>query len=368
VTSKSVTKKAISWAIPICFLAAALVLFLIMLNLLTSSSTTRELRGGDYAPEMLVLSSQPQVTVVLKINYYVRQVPSDLGLGFGPAPASFPTGVREIELEFSGGTPGSTLLYNILLSKDAAEKDVTGLQEQRVYTGQLTGTISDTCAAAESSAIEENLSSMNIGQFLYGSVMLNSQGNGTAYTSGELANQHAYLAEGDDDIVNVISINSIATAFTQANTECAVTFPQSREIQGVGWYSPRSLDGEVTVGGVGSNYSVESASPALADLAMLSWQVSGPTAINYILLNNSLVQSQSSSLFWAGVLAALTAALLVDGLKGIAENVVGSSEGGGKDGPSSYKTRPRSRFVTFMIVAIPFVILMRVLRWLLRKR
>jgi hypothetical protein len=75
----------------------------------------------------------------------------------------------------------------------------------------------------------------------------------------------------------------------------------------------------VTIGAVGGKYSLESSNPALANLSSLSWQLNGPTAFNYSLTNNEIVQREGEDLFWAGVLAAFAAALILEAVKASAD-------------------------------------------------
>jgi hypothetical protein len=66
---------------------------------------------------------------------------------------------------------------------------------------------------------------------------------------------------------------------------------------------------------VPSRYTVQVSNPALEDLSSLYWEFSGPTAINYILTDNSVARDASDKLFLAGVLGALAAGFFVEFLK-----------------------------------------------------
>lgn len=100
-----------------------------------------------------------------------------------------------------------------------------------------------------------------------------------------------------------------------ASTGCRWLFSNSPYLGGVRWYSPTTLAGSVNIGSLQGDYTVQSATPTLEDLSSLYWEFSGPTAINYILIDNSVVRQASDNLFWAGVLAAVATGFIVEFLK-----------------------------------------------------
>jgi len=117
-------------------------------------------------------------------------------------------------------------------------------------------------------------------------------------------------------VVGVIDVNSPITALSASGPGGTCIFPDWPYLGGVLWYSPAGLGGEVSIGQVADRFSVSSSNPSLADLSVLSWQINGPTSVNYILTDNNKVHGQLTDSFIAGVLAALAAAFFVEAAKG----------------------------------------------------
>jgi hypothetical protein len=268
--------------------------------------------GNDVTPNMLLLTSERAVAANITIKYYQWYQSTPEALSFGPQSGSLPTGSREIQIQFSGGKPNSSLQYSVLLGKNGAEDNPVGQQNEQVFSGSPGGTASSDCVSPQTAGVV---------QVLYGVIRLNAQGKATVTTVGTLTNQHAYLKDGATDVVGVISVNSPITDLGASGPGSTCIFPDWPYLGGILWYSPTSLSGEVSIGQVGSNFSVTSSNPSLTDLSSLSWQINGTTSINYTITDNSVVRQQLIESFGAGVVAALAAALAVETVK----NAVGKA-------------------------------------------
>lgn len=218
-----------------------------------------------------------------------------------------------MSIKFHGGRPGTTLEFAILLNQDASESDVWGLPfasprnlpENPISVGVPGSIVIPNCGLSENT---------RFAQVLAGDVPIASDGSADTQLAGLLNNQHAYQATGDTDIVNVMEFLPTASATANAVTNCKWLFPDSPYLGGVQWYSP-TLTGSVNVGSLPGNYTVQVSNPALEDLSTLYWEFSGPTAINYVLIDNAITRQAGDNLFWAGVLAALAAGFFVEFLK-----------------------------------------------------
>lgn len=281
------------------------------------SAPDQKASGNDVTPDLLLLTSEHNVGITVSINYYQWDRPSAEGVAYGPQSGSFPTGAREIQLQFDGGKPRSLLQYAVLLGRDGAESDPVGQQTNDVYSGTPGGNLSSDCVAQTAGIV----------QTLSGQVRLDSQGQATVDTAGALADQHAYLQEGSGDVVGVLDVNSPITDLAASGPGGTCVFPDWPYLGGILWYSPSSLGGEVSLGQIGSGYSVTSSNPPLTDLSSLSWQVSGPTAISYTLTNDSIEHQQLVESFGAGVVAAVSAALAVEAAK----NAIGKASEPGEE-------------------------------------
>ena len=295
--------------------AAASVVF--SYHLLRASDTPRKPQGADYRPEIMLITSEQHVTASLHMSYY-GGYSSSIGVLTlkGGRPGVFPVGVRYITLAFSGGQPGTSLQYALLLNQDASESNIYGLPfansrhlpQNPISVGSPGEVIINNCALPENT---------RFAQTLYGSASVASDGTADTQIAGQLVNQHPYLATGNTDIVNVMELLPSGSAMetATAGAGCKWLFPDSPYLGGVQWYSPAALTGSVNIGSLHGDYTVQSSNPTLEDLSSLYWEFSGPTAINYILTDNAITRQASDNLFWAGVFAAAAAGLFVEFLK-----------------------------------------------------
>jgi hypothetical protein len=271
-----------------------------------ASAPNQQPTGTDVTPDMLLLTSERAVAVNVVVSYFQWYQSTAEGLTYGPEAGSLPTGVREVQLQFLNGKPDSTLQYSVLLGRNGTENDPVGLQNEQIFSGTPGGTYSSDCV---------NTQTAGIFQVIYGKVHLNMQGQAAVITVGKLVNQHAYLEDGASDDVGVIDVNSPITALSASGPGGTCIFPDWPYLGGVLWYSPSSLGGEVSIGPVANEFNVSSSNPPLTDLSSLSWQINGPTSVNYTLTDNNDVHRQLRDSFIAGVLAALAAALFVEAAK-----------------------------------------------------
>jgi hypothetical protein len=278
--------------------------------LLQFSTPQQQPQGDDVTPNMLLLTSQHGIIASVNIDYYNSYQSTQEGMSFGSPSGSLPTGSREIQIQFSGGKPASSLQYSVLLGKNGAEANPVGQQNEQVFSGTPGGT-SD-CVSSQT---------VGIVQVLYGVLRLDAQGRGTVTTVGRLMDQHAFLKEGASYVVGVIDVNSPITDLGSSGPGNTCIFPDWPYLGGVLWYSPTSLSGEVSIGQVGGNYDVTSSNPSLTDLSSLSWQINGSTSINYTMTDDTIGRQQLIESFGAGVVAALAAALAVE----TAKNAIGKA-------------------------------------------
>ncbi|MGH3401049.1 MAG: hypothetical protein ACRDRJ_00775 [Streptosporangiaceae bacterium] len=274
--------------------------------------------GSDVTPDMLILTNQRQVSVYVTVKYFKSYPTDKSALAIGSPSGSFPNGTRFIEIQFYGGKPDSRIKYSVLLGRDGGEKSPVGSQNQQFFSGSPGSNYRSDCISPQTSGVV---------QVLYGELVLNKVGRATADSVGPLANQHAYLADGANDIVGVIDINSHITDLATGSAGQACIFPEWPYLGGSLWYSPASLSGEVSVGQLGNGYSVTSSNPPLTDLSSLTWQINGATAINYTLTNESLAHRQLAESFLAGVVAALAAAMAVEAAKSLLTESAGQDHG-----------------------------------------
>ena len=346
------------------------------IHLLQLATTAKQSQGGSYEPQMMIITNERHMAAELQIGYFGG---FDASIGnialSGRLSGSLPTGIRYISINFAGGTPRSMLQYAVLLNEDASEADVTGEQivgptggrENPISVGQPGGQITGNCQLPENT---------EFGQVLYGSTQVAADGSGSAEIAGRLTNQHAYLTSGQNDIVNVMELLPTAAGMLSAGTrgECAWNMPDWPYLGGVEWYSPTVLSGYLDIGTVASKYSVVSSEPALEDLSTLYWELTGPTAINYNLIDNLIVRDQGVDLFWAGVLAALAAGLLIEWFKSAFElwgglrEKRGGPEPAGKSLSILVKRKVRPDFLTVLEVATVTSIIRSIGQWLSRTR
>lgn len=309
------------------YLLLAAVSGVCALILFELSSPQQPATGNDVTPDMLLLTSERGVDVNVTVTYYKNNHESESG--------SFPTGTREIEIQFSGGTPNRSLQYSVLLGRNGAENNPIGSQNQQFFSGSPGGDKYSDCISPQTTGVVQSL---------YGKVHLDGQGEATVTSAGTLVDQHAYLAEGANDVVGVIDINSPITelaAVGGAGGTCV--FPEWPYLGGILWYSPSSLSGEVSIGPLGSSYSVTSSNPPLTDLSSLTWQINGATAISYTLSNDSIAHRQLVESFLAGVASALAAALAVEAAKNAIGKAAEPAEASKKQQEESFARIPRAR-------------------------
>jgi hypothetical protein len=364
-------------AILAVFLAAGTITSILgAVHLLDLATTAKQSQGSSYKPQMMVITNERHIAVELQISYWGG---FDASIGnialTGGRSGSLPIGIRYISIDFSGGRPGSLLQYAVILNEDANEADVTGEQivgptggrENPISVGRPGGQIAGNCQLPENTTF---------GQVLYGSTQVAADGSGATSIVGKLANQHAYLTSGQNDIVNVMELLPTTAGMLSAGTggECAWNMPDWPYLGGVEWYSPIALSGYLDIGALASKYSVESSEPALEDLSTLYWDLGGPTAINYILIDDAIVRGQGDDLFWAGVLAALGAGLLIESIKSAFE-VWGRireerdvQEPESNPSPILIKRKVRPDFMTVLEVATITTIIRSIWKWLSPNR
>lgn len=284
-------------------------------RLLKDADTPRKAQGADYQPAMLLVTNEQHVTANVQLSFYAGGYHSSIGTltPYGGLTGTFPTGISYMSIKFHGGRPGTTLEFAILLNQDASESDVWGLPfansrnlpENPISVSVPGSVVIPNCGLPENT---------RFAQVLSGDVPIASDGSADTQLAGLLVNQHAYQATGDTNIVNVMEFLPTASATANTVTSCKWLFPDSPYLGGVQWYSP-ALTGSVNIGSLPGNYTVQVSNPTLEDLSTLYWEFSGPTAINYILIDNDITRQAGDNLFWAGVLAALAAGFLVEFLK-----------------------------------------------------
>lgn len=342
----------------ILFAACTVVATVYAFHLFQSSESSQQPRGSDLTPQVMFMISERQVALQLEINYYTSYYPSAEELGFGNLSGSLPTGNREIQMQFIGGRPGSELQYTVLLGQGAAESDPIAQQNEMLATGSPGSMISANCTSPQT---------MGVTQVLYGRVRLDSQGDGSVDTIGRLSNQHAYLSDGTANVVGLLDIVPAVTDMeSPADFTQGCVFPDWPYLGGVLWYSPAELSGEVTVGPVGGNYSVDSAIPTLSNLSSLSWTINGPTAINYTLTDTALASHEAREAFWAGVLAALAAGFAVEVVNSAVEVFESRNAGESAATPALLGTRDSVREGNARPILIAFLVNLFILRFIIR--
>lgn len=309
----------ITWtaAFSLLVLAAAGVSAWYSIHLLRSADTPREAQGSDFQPRMLLITNEQHVVANVQLSYYANGYSSTIGSLTleGGHPGTFPVGIRYLQISFSGAQPGKSLEYSILFNQDA-ESDIYGvpfansrnLPQNPVSPGSPGPEVIGNCSLPEN---------MKFAQLVFGAVTATSNGNASTQMAALMNNRHPYLATGDTDIVNVMEFlpTSADTATAGTVTGCKWKFPDSPYLGGVQWYTPATLTGAVNIGALQGDYTVQAANPALQDLSSLYWEFSGPTAINYILTDNSVTRQAGDDLFWAGILAALATGFLIEFIK-----------------------------------------------------
>lgn len=308
---------AVTWPLvfSLILVAGAVVSGVSSYRLLRDADTPRKAQGGNYQPEMLLVTNERNVSANVQLSYYAGGYRSSIGLltPYGGLAGAFPQGVRYMSVTFNGGHPGTTLEFAILLNQDATESNVQGLPfansrnlpQNPISVGIPGSVIIPNCGLPENT---------RFAQVLFGGVPVASDGSAATQVAGLVNNQHAYLATDATDIVNVMQFLPTASATASTVTKCKWLFPDSPYLGGVQWYSP-ALAGSVDIGALPNNYTAQASSPTLEDLSTLYWDFNGPTAINYILTDNSIARQAGDNLFLAGVLAALATGFLVEFLK-----------------------------------------------------
>jgi hypothetical protein len=306
-------------------------------------SAPQQPRGNDATPDMLLLTSERTVGAYVRINYFQWYNSTPESLSFGASSGSFPTGAREIQVQFSGGKPSTALQYAILLGRNGSESNPVGQQNQKIFNGSPGGISSSNCVSPQTSGVV---------QVLYGQVRLNAQGSASINTVGRLMNQHPYLENGSNDVVGVIDVNTPISALAPSTPGSSCIFPDWPYLGGTAWYSPGNLNGEVTIGSVGNDFSVTSSDPPLVDLATLSWQINGATSISYTLTNNAVAHRQLLESFSAGVVAALAAALALEAIK----TATGTSDASGETPTEPDATLKKPRLETDFAGRHPIIV------------
>ena len=316
---------AVTWPlIFVLFWLAGLATFGILSHdRLQSADTPRKVQGADLQPQVLLITNEQHVTANVQVAYYSGGYTSNIGVLTlqGGHPGTFPVGIRYISITFSGGQPGTTLQYALLLNHDAESNtsglpaaNSRGLPQNPISVGSsgINFNYTGNCLLPENTLFT---------QVMFAGVPVSSDGSADTQIAGKVVNPHPYLATGSTDIVNVMEFLPTASAMVTAGASkgCSWLFPNSPYLGGVRWYSPATLAGSVNIGSLQSDYTVQSATPTLEDLSTLYWEFSGPTAINYILIDNSVAGQASDNLFLAGVFAAVAAGFAVEFLKSCIE-------------------------------------------------
>lgn len=284
-------------------------------HLLQSANAPRKAQGNDFEPQLLLITNERNVAANVQVSYYAKGYKSSIGslTVEGKHPGTFPIGISYLQISFSGGRPGTTLEYSLLFNQ-VAESNVSGvpvadsrnLPENPVSLGVAGSQVVGNCTLPEDT---------KFAQLFFGAVPVGSDGTAATQIAGLLKDQHPYLAAGDSDIVNVVEFLPTSAATNAGSiTSCKWLFPDSPYLGGVQWYSP-ILTGSVQVGRLSAGYTVQGSNPVLENLSSLYWQFSGPTAINYILTDDSIERKASDELFLAGVLGALATGFGVEFLK-----------------------------------------------------
>jgi len=312
---------AVTWPsiFALFFVVGSVVSAIFAFHLLGSADMPRKPQGADYRPEIMLITNDRHVTASLKLSYYGGYSSSVGSLTLkGGQPGAFPIDVRYITITFSGGRPGTTLQYALLLNQDASESNVYGLPfansrhlpQNPISVGSPGKVIINNCELPENT---------RFAQIMYGAASVTSNGTADTQIAGRLINQHPYLATGNTDIVNVVEFlptaSAMLTTTATADAGCKWLFPDSPFLGGLQWYSPAALTGSVNIGSLQGEYTVQSSNPTLEDLSSLYWEFSGPTAINYILTDNVITRHASDNLFLAGVFASLATVFGVEFLK-----------------------------------------------------
>jgi hypothetical protein len=277
---------------------------------------------------MLLLTNEHHVAVTLTINYFRGYISTADGLSYDAFTGTFPTGAREVGLNFSQGRPGRVLSYALLLSSGAAEINPIAQQSKELLSGNPGSTISSNCGS---------IANLDISQVLFGEVRLNPFGAGSVDTVGTLRSQHAYETTGEESAVNLLQIASPAPGSQQPSSSGPCLFSNWPYLGGYPWYAPHRIAGQISVGPVGNGYTVSSSNPALGDASELSWSVDGPTSVNYILTNTALVHRQQLEAFGAGAAVAVAATFFVEVIKMLNGDGGSSDDGKTPEGSTDAK-------------------------------
>lgn len=353
--SKRIRTRIARFLIYLFFMA---IFGLTALILFRASAPIQRATGSDETPGVIILTNERQAGVIINVNYYQKYNSTPEGLGFFAPSGALPIGVRQIYLQFVNGVPRHHLSYAILLGRNSSETHPIAQQGQELVNTSPGGSLSTGCTSVQTMATT---------QVLYGRVELNPQGNGSVDTVGKLQDQHAYLTSGQADIVGVLNLNTPFAAPLRSRLVPSCTFADWPYLAGIRWYSPSNLTGSVNIGPIGSNYTVDSATPALSDLSQLSWQVNGPTSITYTLTDNNVAYRQEAEAFIAGVAVAAGAALAVEAIKSLFDTaeVADSNSGRSRTTGIQRPARRRHPYVTailsgsFLLAAIRAAIKVR---------
>lgn len=316
---------AVTW--PLIFvlfwLAGGVTFGMLSYHRLQSADAPRKVQGTDLQPQVMLITNEQHVTANVQVAYYSGGYTSNIGVLTlkGGHPGTFPVGIRYISITFSGARPGTTLQYAFLLNHDAEsntsglpEPNSRGLPQNPVSVGSpgVNFTYAGNCTLPENTLFT---------QVMFSGVPVSSDGTADTQIAGKVMNPHPYLATGSTDIVNVMEFlpTAFAMVTASASSGCKWLFPNSPYLGGVRWYSPATLAGSVNIGSLQSDYTVQSATPTLEDLSTLYWEFSGPTAINYILIDNSVASQASDNLFLAGAFVAVAAGFAIEFLKSCVE-------------------------------------------------
>jgi hypothetical protein len=204
----------------------------------------------------------------------------------------------------------AVLLNQYALMSDATQSRGVGYLDNTVPTGQ--GEIQSPCAS---------VSSFNTAQVLSGVADVDSTGEATIDIVGVVPSYVQYPSNGDRTPVNVMQMlpGGGDTASSAASGRCSVNLVNWEQVGAVPWQTPTYLGGQVAIGSVPAGRYIESSNPPVVDAQSLSWNIDGPADVSYTLFDSNAESSHGIWLFWAGITAALAAALVVEVVKGSVE-------------------------------------------------
>lgn len=282
------------------------------------------------SPQVVFLTNQPGATVTYSVTYYQGSYTEPGQTIYTGPDSDTPLNTRALTFVVHVSPRAGQLKFALLLNRDAAMTDASATRG----VGYIDSTVPG--GAIQSSC--PSLYSFSTNQVLSGVTDVNSTGDADISLVGGIPSYVHYPNNGDLIPVNVLQMLPTGGGSSNSGASaCSVNLINWEQVGGVSWETPAYGSGQVSIGSVPPGLYIESANPPTVDAQTLSWNLQGAADVSYTLFDSDSQSADAIWLFWAGVVAAFSATMLVEFIKSCGEMARTWSE---KDGPADRPGAP----------------------------